>query len=142
MLAHLGTTGSSEPLAASMASFHRAVHRHHLQPGSSPMLRRLLPREAEKSRNSRVTWAVVLLLSVTTNVFGERIDLGDGCSRFGREAGWMLGMEYWGRKLREGKRGGFYRQRRDFHRRRARCDSSRRGSSPSWGLGRRGRGAF
>jgi len=51
---HFGTTGSSLLFAASIASFHRAVHRHHLQPGSRPMLRRLLPREAEKSRNSLV----------------------------------------------------------------------------------------
>lgn len=51
---YLGTIGSSSLLRASAASFHRDVQRHHLQPGSSPMLRRLLPREAEKSRNSRV----------------------------------------------------------------------------------------
>ena len=51
---HFGTTGSSRPLAASTASFHRAVHRHHLQPGSRPIDRRLLPREALKSRNSFV----------------------------------------------------------------------------------------
>lgn len=53
-ITHLGTTGSSLSFLASTASFHRAVQRHHLQPGSRPMLRKLLPREAEKSRNSRV----------------------------------------------------------------------------------------
>ena len=60
---HLGTTGSSALLAASMASFHRAVQRHHLQPGSRPMLRRLLPLEAEKSRNSRLSWPGVSRVS-------------------------------------------------------------------------------
>lgn len=53
-MTHLGTTGSSSPFLALTASFHRAVQRHHLHPGSRPMLRKLLPREAEKSRNSRV----------------------------------------------------------------------------------------
>ena len=51
---HFGTTGSSGPFAASIASFHLAVHRHHLQPGSRPIDRRLFPREALKSRNSFV----------------------------------------------------------------------------------------
>ena len=51
---YFGTTGSSFPFAASIASFHLAVHKHHLQPGSSPIDLRLLPREAEKSRNSFV----------------------------------------------------------------------------------------
>lgn len=53
-MTHLGTTGSSSPFLALTASFHLAVQRHHLHPGSRPMLRKLLPREAEKSRNSRV----------------------------------------------------------------------------------------
>lgn len=53
-LSHFGTTGSSSAFLASTASFHRVVQRHHLQPGWRPMLRRLLPREAEKSRNSCV----------------------------------------------------------------------------------------
>ena len=53
--AYFGTTGSSFVLAASMASFHRAVHKHHLQPSFSPGTeRRLFPREALKSRNSLV----------------------------------------------------------------------------------------
>ena len=51
---YFGTTGSSGPFAASTASFHLAVQRHHLQPGSRPIERRLFPREAEKSRNSFV----------------------------------------------------------------------------------------
>ena len=51
---HFGTTGSSGPFAASIASFHLAVHRHHLQPGSRPIDRKLFPREALKSRNSFV----------------------------------------------------------------------------------------
>ena len=62
--AHLGTTGSSGPLAASIASFHLAVHKHHLHPGSSPISLKLLPREALKSRNSFVTWPVL------SSVFG------------------------------------------------------------------------
>ena len=52
--AYFGTTGSLSPFAASIASLHLAVQRHHLHPGSSPIDRRLLPREAEKSRNSFV----------------------------------------------------------------------------------------
>ena len=52
---YLGTTGSSSPFAASIASFHLAVHKHHLQPSVKPMSRRLFPREAEKSRNLSVT---------------------------------------------------------------------------------------
>lgn len=60
-LTYLGTTGSSSPFLASAASFHRAVQRHHLQPGSRPILRRLLPREAEKSRNSRVRRPIVVV---------------------------------------------------------------------------------
>jgi len=35
------------------------AHRHHLQPAFRPIERRLLPRLAEKSRNSSVTVAVV-----------------------------------------------------------------------------------
>lgn len=52
--AYFGTTGSLSSFAASIASLHLAVQRHHLHPGSSPIDRRLLPREAEKSRNSFV----------------------------------------------------------------------------------------
>ena len=82
----MGTTGSSFPLAASMASFHLAVHKHHLQPDSSPILRRLLPREAEKSRNSlvRTPWMVVSFASGTGTGTGRGVwkevmlDLGGG----------------------------------------------------------------
>ena len=57
---YFGTTGSSGVFAASMASFQRLVHRHHLQPPFMPGIpRRSLPREAENSRNSSVTTAVV-----------------------------------------------------------------------------------
>lgn len=63
---HLGTTGSSLPFAASIASFHLAVHRHHLQPGSRPIDLRLLPREALKSRNSLVRTPVERWISHST----------------------------------------------------------------------------
>lgn len=54
---YLGTTGSLSSFLASIASFQRDVQRHHLQPPVRPMVRRSLPREAEKSRNSSVTTA-------------------------------------------------------------------------------------
>jgi len=41
-------------LACSRASFQRAAQRHHLQPAVRPMLRRLLPFEAVKSRKGSV----------------------------------------------------------------------------------------
>ena len=56
---YFGTTGSSGPLAACIASLHRFTQRHHLHPPLSPMMRRSLPREAEKARNSSVISAVV-----------------------------------------------------------------------------------
>ena len=42
----------SASTAAVTASFHLAVHKHHLHPGVSPAARRLFPRLAVKSRNS------------------------------------------------------------------------------------------
>ena len=56
-MTYLGTTGSFSSFAASIASFHLVVHRHHLQPPVRPIVRRSLPREAENSRNSSVTTA-------------------------------------------------------------------------------------
>ena len=116
---HFGTTGSSRPFAASTASFHRAVHRHHLQPGSRPIDRRLLPREALKSRNSFVRTP-----AGREGICGQRWCLATGVGGWRGTEGWMTD-----------------RQRRGCRDLRGPRDSSRRGSSPSWAFGRRGRGA-
>ena len=84
---YFGTTGSSSLFAASMASFHLAVHKHHLQPGVKPIDLKLLPREAEKSKNSRVSLQVFRfsissssqMISVKRSDFGE-----DAAQTFGR----------------------------------------------------------
>jgi len=44
--------------ACNKASFHRPAQRHHLQPAVNPMERRLLPREALKSRKGSVSVAL------------------------------------------------------------------------------------
>ena len=111
---YLGTTGSSCPFAASIASFHLAVHRHHLQPGSRPIDLRLLPRDALKSRNSFVRTPVSCRIS---------------CSAWHEP----------GQRRRDWDT---YRQRRGFRHLRARHDSSRHDRSRSWAFGRRGPGAF
>lgn len=55
----LGTKFSSlEFFAASIASFQRLAHRHHFFPPVKPIPRRLLPRDAEKSRKLSVTVAL------------------------------------------------------------------------------------
>lgn len=55
----LGTKFSSlEFFAASIASFQRLAHRHHFFPPVKPISRRLLPRDAEKSRKLSVKVAL------------------------------------------------------------------------------------
>ena len=48
---------SEDDWAWSRASFQREAQRHHLQPALRPMLRRLLPRDAVKSRKASVSVA-------------------------------------------------------------------------------------
>ena len=124
---HFGTTGSSGPFAASIASFHLAVHRHHLQPGSRPIDRKLFPREALKSRNSFVRTPVRPQKTRNLSHQPRAVERSSGGGR-DRE-GWN-------------GTGDTNRQRHGYRRLRALRDSIRRGRSPSWAFGRRGRGVF